>query len=54
MAETSALARVLQAIQDCDLASLRGILATVSIEELEADVVNVRFPGVEVDPKQIP
>jgi len=54
MAETSALSRVRQAIQDGDLASLRGILATVSIEDLEAEVVNVRFPGVEVDLKQIP
>ena len=54
MAEISALSRVLQAIQDRNLATLRGILATASMEELEAEVVNVRFPGVEVDPKQIP
>ena len=54
MAEISVLSRVLQVIQDRNLASLRGILAAASIEELEAEVVNVRSPGVEVGPKQIP
>ena len=53
MADTSALSRVRQAIQHGDLATLRAILAIVSIEDLEAEVVNVRVPGVEVDLKQI-
>ena len=42
MAETSVLSRVLQAIQDRNHASVRGILATVSIEEIEAEVGKVR------------
>lgn len=53
MAETSVLSRVLQAIQNRNHASVRGILATVSIEEIEAEVGKVRFSGAEVDPKQI-
>lgn len=54
MAEAPALSIVFQAIRDGNLASLRGILATVSIEHLEAEGVNVGFFGVQVNFKQTP